>query len=87
MEEMQTDATKASVSQNSCRRKSKKKKSFDFVKMKQSTNRKNLNLVIDETPQKMEMVEKSSFGELASATLHEQIYPPPMDVYVPKISV
>ena len=81
--------TKASVSQNSGRKKSKNKKSFDFVKIKSPVRIKPLNLDTEENlDQTQEVFSKSKFTELAKDAMRDQtLYPPPMDVYVPKIIV
>ena len=83
MEDLQI-STSVSQSQNSNRKKSKKKKSFDYVKIRQKSNRQNLN--IEDTP--VTEVIKSTFSEIAGDTMRDStMYPPPLDVYVPKVQV
>ena len=83
MEDLQI-STSVSQSQNSSRKKNKKKKSFDYVKIRQKSNRQ--NIITEDTPE--QPTKLSTFSEIAGDTMRDQgLYPPPLDVYVPKITV
>jgi hypothetical protein len=76
--------TKASFSENSGRKKTKKMKSFDFCKLKTSPSKKTINLNMGETTE--QKPNESTFETAIDVIKDLALYPPPMDVYVPKVT-